>query len=187
MKSKGFTLIELLVVIAIIGLLSTMAVTSLQNARLKSRDAKRLADMNSARKAMALIYDDNDDYAVSCTADRSLSSCDLSPFLETNNLKDPSGAMAMCDGSNVTTCNYAFFYDAPCCQHYAIFFHLEGKTSLGNSEAANCVMNGETRFCGADVSFSSCVGAGAPLSEICSFWDTDGNGQVQNSDRNNYY
>ena len=43
-NKRGFTLIELLVVIAIIGLLSTMAVVSLNSARLKARDAKRASD-----------------------------------------------------------------------------------------------------------------------------------------------
>jgi len=44
-NQKGFTLIELLVVIAIIGLLSTMAVVSLNSARGKARDAKRVSDV----------------------------------------------------------------------------------------------------------------------------------------------
>ena len=38
-NSKGFTLIELLVVIAIIGILSTIAMTSLNGARKKAKDS----------------------------------------------------------------------------------------------------------------------------------------------------
>ena len=57
-KAKsGFTLIELLVVISIIGLLSTLAVVALNNARVRSRDAKRTSDMSALLTAMQLFYD----------------------------------------------------------------------------------------------------------------------------------
>jgi prepilin-type N-terminal cleavage/methylation domain-containing protein len=59
---KGFTLIELLVVIAIIGLLSTLAVVALNNARTKSRDARRVADIKQMRTAMELYYNDMNGY-----------------------------------------------------------------------------------------------------------------------------
>lgn len=59
MKQKGFTLIELLVVIAIIGLLSTLAIVALGTARLKSRDARRVADLKQIQTALELFASDN--------------------------------------------------------------------------------------------------------------------------------
>jgi len=59
---NGFTLIELLVVIAIIGILSSFSVVSLNDARVKARDAKRKADLVQIRLAISLYYDDNDEY-----------------------------------------------------------------------------------------------------------------------------
>lgn len=56
-KQKGFTLIELLVVISIIGLMSTLAMTSVRKGQSKSRDARRIADMQAAYKATQLFYD----------------------------------------------------------------------------------------------------------------------------------
>src|SRR3989339_291682 len=61
MNKKGFTLIELLVVIAIIGLLSTLAVVSLNNARGKARDARRTSDLKSLQSAIELYKADNND------------------------------------------------------------------------------------------------------------------------------
>lgn len=52
----GFTLIELLVVISIIGLLASIVLVALNSARQKSRDAKRLADVNQISKALDLFY-----------------------------------------------------------------------------------------------------------------------------------
>lgn len=60
--NKGFTLIELLVVIAIIGLLSTMAVVALNNARQKARDAKRVSDIKQIQTALELFFNDASSY-----------------------------------------------------------------------------------------------------------------------------
>src|SRR3990167_5319557 len=67
MKNKGFTLIELLVVIAIIGVLSTLAVVSLNNARQKSRDAKRVSDVKQVQTALELYFVDKSTYPVQGT------------------------------------------------------------------------------------------------------------------------
>ena len=61
---KGFTLIELLVVISIIGLLSSIILASLNNARVKARDVRRLGDMNSLRNALEIYYSTNNAYPV---------------------------------------------------------------------------------------------------------------------------
>jgi prepilin-type N-terminal cleavage/methylation domain-containing protein len=57
-KNRGFTLIELLVVISIIGLLSSVVLVSLANARQKARDSKRVGEMNQLSKAFELFYND---------------------------------------------------------------------------------------------------------------------------------
>ncbi|MBI3442779.1 MAG: prepilin-type N-terminal cleavage/methylation domain-containing protein [Candidatus Sungbacteria bacterium] len=59
---KGFTLIELLVVIAIIGVLASIVLASLNTARKKSRDTRRVADMNQAKLALELYYDSTRHY-----------------------------------------------------------------------------------------------------------------------------
>ena len=58
-KSKGFTLIELLVVIAIIGILSSVVLASLNSARKKGRDARRVSDLKQLQLALELYYDAN--------------------------------------------------------------------------------------------------------------------------------
>lgn len=67
-NKKGFTLIELLVVIAIIGILSSVVLASLNSARKKSRDARRVADVGQLRLALELYFDAIRDYPVALSA-----------------------------------------------------------------------------------------------------------------------
>ena len=61
-NSRGFTLIELLVVIAIIGILSSVVLASLNSARTKARDARRVADLKQIQIALEIFYDSNSRY-----------------------------------------------------------------------------------------------------------------------------
>ncbi len=54
--SKGFTLVELLIVIALIGILSTLTVFALRNARQKTRDAERISAMSQIRANLELGF-----------------------------------------------------------------------------------------------------------------------------------
>jgi len=57
--NKGFTLIELLVVVAIISLLSSVVLASLNSARGKARDSRRLEDIHQLQNAFTLYLNDN--------------------------------------------------------------------------------------------------------------------------------
>ena len=59
---NGFTLIELLVVIAIIGVLASVVLASLNTARTKSRDARRIADIKQIQLALELYFDSGSAY-----------------------------------------------------------------------------------------------------------------------------
>ncbi len=61
-KNRGFTLIELLVVIAIIGILSSIVLVSLNSARQKGRDARRVGDLKQIQLAAGLYYNDESSY-----------------------------------------------------------------------------------------------------------------------------
>ncbi len=61
-NNKAFTLIELLVVIAIIGLLATVVMVSLNSARKKARDTRRLEDFKQVSTALQMYYDDFGQY-----------------------------------------------------------------------------------------------------------------------------
>ena len=77
-REAGFTLIELLVVIAIIGLLASIILASLNTARAKGRDARRIGDINQLRTALELYASDhNGAYPPSPNANTASLSTDL--------------------------------------------------------------------------------------------------------------
>lgn len=122
---KGFTLIELLVVISIIGLLSSVVLASLNSARSKARDARRLEDMRQVSLAIELYRDSTGAYPIEDRTQRD-SSCytngnasvavgkwdvSLAPVVSTGFLpflpKDPKNTGSATGGSNP---NYCYVY-----------------------------------------------------------------------------
>lgn len=61
-KKEGFTLVELLIVIAIIGILSSVVFASMNVARQKARDARRVSDIKQIQLALEMYQDANGQY-----------------------------------------------------------------------------------------------------------------------------
>ena len=61
-KQRAFTLIEMSVVLAILGLLISIVLVSICGAGAKARDARRIADLDSIRKALLLYNHDKEDW-----------------------------------------------------------------------------------------------------------------------------
>src|SRR3989339_1492066 len=107
-RRKGFTLIELLVVIAIIGLLSSLAVVSLNGAREKARDAQRVSDVRQLATLLEMEATSGSVALDTCVgADALLSTCTgpgaVSQF---SSFADPTGTAA-CTDVSATECDYS--------------------------------------------------------------------------------
>ncbi len=157
---KGFTLIELLVVIGIIGLLATLAVVAFSSAQVRSRDAKRVADMKIVVSALASAYQDDPTLmlcgvgcaAISATTRVSdLTICTACPgtdkttnYTNLKNIKDPkyAGATALCTGAaGSINCDYAT-NAAPSLTGFSLFFYTEGAASGLGAGAHTSNQNG---------------------------------------------
>lgn len=131
-KQKGFTLIELLLVIAIIGLLATMAVTSLGNARLKSRDSRRLEDVRNIQTALELYFSDHSSYPTGTIGgvvqDGALGVGSRLSLSSTNGFNTSvAGATYMADvPANPEPGGSAYTYSCADGNTYTITFSLEG-------------------------------------------------------------
>ncbi|MDP3964767.1 MAG: prepilin-type N-terminal cleavage/methylation domain-containing protein [bacterium] len=113
-NKKGFTLIELLVVIAIIGLLSTLAIVSLNTARQRSRDTKRQADIRTLQSANELcINEGGSPPNAAGTWDGMLSAAcgsgTLGDFLASSSMPEPPGT-STCDVSAADPTGDCYFY-----------------------------------------------------------------------------
>jgi prepilin-type N-terminal cleavage/methylation domain-containing protein len=123
---RGFTLIELLVVISIIGILSAVVLTSLNAARIKGRDARRIADVKQIQLALALYFDSNGVYPLTIgTPGSSL----LEPDFIATLPSDPS------NGATYSYSPYAATSNATVCTGYHIGTSLESGTTHGELTA----------------------------------------------------
>ena len=137
-RNKGFTLIELLVVIAIIGILSSVVLASLNTAREKSRDAKRISDIKQIQLALELYADSNGGaYPDSTAGIEALVTGGYLPVAPT----PPSGAAA------------AYFYSGKGsgCTDYHLAAQLEAdettNTTLFGSDADQADVDSEADLC----------------------------------------
>jgi prepilin-type N-terminal cleavage/methylation domain-containing protein len=138
-SQKGFTLIELLVVIAIIALLSTLAVVSLNSAREKSRDAKRLSDVRQIQTALELYYDDQKAYPA---ANLTFNGQCLTNggFQNRENCNQPGATMYMgfVPGDPLNSAPNTYAYTSTQTSDYEIRFQLENPTAGLPGDSALC-------------------------------------------------
>jgi prepilin-type N-terminal cleavage/methylation domain-containing protein len=66
-RHSGFTLIELLIVVGIIGILASIVIVNLEQAKAKARDTERKANLNSISRALESHYSSNGTYVVAGT------------------------------------------------------------------------------------------------------------------------
>lgn len=133
-KNRGFTLIELLVVIAIIGILASIILASLSNAKTQARDAKRLSDIKEIQLALELYYDANTTYPTKISAANLVTPGYISVIPS-----DPSasGACVNDNSSDIGNC-YAY---TPLCVSGALTqpvgYHLGATLEIHGNSAMN--------------------------------------------------
>jgi len=127
-EKKGFTLIELLVVIAIIGILATIVLVSLNSARQKARDTRRISDMRQVALALEMYYDDAKSYPAVAAA----STCSAANWTTMTGLLQPNYMTAVpADPSVANNYWYGVGTDNTAPQKYVLRTALE-KHNIAN-------------------------------------------------------
>ncbi len=153
-KKKAFTLIELLVVIAIIGLLATISVIALNNARAKGRDAKRVADIKQIQTALELFFNDKGRYPTAAEFN-SGSIVSTSTNGTTTYMSIIPSAPNPPDG-NCSTANGYIYSATPDGTSYSISFctgNTVGSLASGGPKCATPAGMLNTNCCGGDISY----------------------------------
>jgi prepilin-type N-terminal cleavage/methylation domain-containing protein len=155
-KVRGFTLIELMTVIAIIGILMSIIMVGLGNAKAKSRDSRRIADVKNIQLALSLYYNDNgmypkDIYEAPCTTTTVAPNCGLAPTYLPVVPTDPSYPSVVCSALGNANEDSCYRYtalkpsggslicnatNAPTSYHIGAILEDSGNASLSNDTDA---------------------------------------------------
>ena len=141
---RGFTLIELLVVIAIIGILSSVVLASLNSARQKSRDSRRVADVKQIQNALELFYDASSTYPAALSS--------LAPTYISVIPTDPQTAAAYAYGSLTSASAACTPTSSVKCPSYVLMATLEDSNNpaLSNdidTDAGSVSCDAATEYC----------------------------------------
>ena len=168
-NKKAFTLIELLVVIAIIGILATISVVALNNARAKARDSKRVADIKQVQTALELYFNDMNRYPLTSefTANGLFST---STNGTTTYMAQTPTAPTPADGTCSNSDN-SFYYTSTDGASYTLSFCIGGTTgslTAGlNTASPTGIAYGGPGTGGGTGSSCSCIDSGTPCCDQC--------------------
>ncbi len=165
---KGFTLIELLVVIAIIGILSSVVLASLNDARMKSRDAKRIADLKQLQLALELFFDGTGAYP-SYVQYSTSGAGNLTPQYMSTLPKDPTANLIYTyvglAGASGTTCT-SYHIGGALEQTSSQVLNSDSDAAAGTA-CTGGVLSGGTDFDGNSVAGGVCSGGTAASPDPC--------------------
>ncbi|MBI4363242.1 MAG: type II secretion system protein [Candidatus Doudnabacteria bacterium] len=132
---QGFTLIELLVVVTIIGLLSSVIMVALGNARLKARDARRLSDMQQIKSGMDVYFSLGSGYSDAASWNTAQTNGSILACSGTDVLRVPQDPLHIGNPGFVYTYTPGGNSSSGCggtvYSTYKVQFQTEGPTSLG--------------------------------------------------------
>lgn len=131
---RGFTLVELLVAVGIIGVLASVAMFSISEARAKARDTRRVQDVRVLSQALDIYATTNPVVQLeNCTTQGvRTTACTVPadfPLADFAKIKDPSGGETACGRVLKNPCQYSFGNAMPTVSDYEICFKLERASS----------------------------------------------------------
>ncbi|MFH1233849.1 MAG: type II secretion system protein [Patescibacteria group bacterium] len=139
----GFTLIELLVAISVIGFLITVSMVIFKQVRMSARDAVRVENIATIKKALAMYFNDSTTGYTLSSGECLSSTSTAGSVLKTANVivnvpVDPMWATTspfpnVENGFATGTANFCYYYYSTSTAQYKISYYLETNSKFGNA------------------------------------------------------